>query len=124
MHLDSKGQVHRHLTSAGYAHALCANQNHAPHCCYIFLYFNYCAYSTRSCREVSARLSLSLLRVLDLPLQVSRDAPKISRNVLTVCSKLPKDYPCQVWGKNVRSGARYGCECNVLRDGEIRCIPT
>ena len=46
------------------------------------------------------------------------------RNVLTVCSKWPKDHLCKIWGKNVRSGARYGCECSVLRDGGIRVIPT
>ena len=41
-----------------------------------------------------------------------------------VCSKWPKDHLCKIWGENVCSGARYGCECNVLRDGGIRVIPT
>ena len=43
-------------------------------------------------------------------------------NVLTVCSKWPKDYLCKIWGENIPSGARYGCECNVLHDGGIRFI--
>ena len=32
--------------------------------------------------------------------------------------------PVQIWGENVCSGVRYSCECNVLRDGGIRFIPT
>ena len=37
---------------------------------------------------------------------------------------MSKDRLCKVWGENVRSGARYGCKCNVLRDGGIRFIQT
>ena len=37
----------------------------------------------------------------------------------TVCSKISVP-----WGENIRSGAIYGCEFNVLCDGEIRFIPT
>ena len=31
----------------------------------------------------------------------------------------PKDHLCRIWGKNIRLGVRYGCECNVLRDGSF-----
>ena len=41
------------------------------------------------------------------------------RNIM-VCSKWPKDHLCKIWGKNVRWGARYVSECNVLHNGEIR----
>ena len=34
------------------------------------------------------------------------------------------NYQCKILGENVRSGARYGCEWNVLRDQEIRFVPT
>ena len=47
----------------------------------------------------------------------------LMEEILTVCSKWPKDSLCKIWGENVRSGAIYGCECNVLRDGGIRFIP-
>ena len=36
-----------------------------------------------------------------------------------VCSKWSKDYLCQIRAENVCSGVRYGCECNVLRNGGI-----
>ena len=36
------------------------------------------------------------------------------------CLFLKYDY----LGENVHSGTRYDCECNVLRDGGIRFIPT
>ena len=35
---------------------------------------------------------------------------------------MSKDRLCKIWGENVRSGTRYGCECNVLCDGGIRFI--
>ena len=40
-----------------------------------------------------------------------------------LCSKWSKDYLSKI-GVNVCSGVRYGCKCNVLRDGEIRFIST
>ena len=40
-------------------------------------------------------------------------------NALAVCSKLPKDYLRRILGENVHLGTRYGCKCNLLRDGGI-----
>ena len=37
----------------------------------------------------------------------------VNKNILTVCDKWPKDYLCKMWGENVCSGVRYGCECTV-----------
>ena len=38
-----------------------------------------------------------------------------------VCSK---DNMCNIWDKNVCSGVKYDCKCNVLHNEEIRFIPT
>ena len=42
---------------------------------------------------------------------------KIGAKKKTEWRKWPKDHLCRIWGENIRSGVRYGCECNVLRNG-------
>ena len=65
----------------------------------------YCL-SLRSCQNCHPRTEYSPV------------LPSQSCNNILLCSKWHKDHLCKIWGKNVRSGARYDCKDNVLRWGD------